>query len=346
MRPCYTFTAASENKPALLSIFDEIGFWGTQAKDFLASLAAIAGDKLRVEISSPGGDMFAGVAMYNGLRASGKEVTTVVMGVAASAASLIFMAGDKRVMPKNTHLMVHNPSNWFGGTADEHRETADLLDKLGATMRSTYAARSGMDEAELEAMFKTDTWLSAEESLANGMATEVVDDIRATASFDMSRADLPEAVRSVYLAMKPAASTVDDEGLVDDPENPDADIAPEPFASAALASATAAGFPEHAPMWAVACADMVEVTARIAAAREITSLCTVTMHPAQAVGFIRANKTIVEVRAALVELMANGDENVDSAPHIKNKQATRSSAKPMVTTTAALWASHNSQTKQ
>ncbi len=133
MRPCYTFIAASDNKPPVLSIFDEIGFWGVQAKDFLASLSATPGTDLDVEISSPGGDMFAAVAMYNGLRASGKKITTRVMGVAASAASLVFMAGDNRVMPKNTHLMVHNPWTFAGGNAVELRETADFLDKTGTT---------------------------------------------------------------------------------------------------------------------------------------------------------------------------------------------------------------------
>ena len=88
MRPCFAFNAAANG--ATLSIFEDIGFWGVQAKDFRDQLQAVKGDELSVEISSYGGDVFAGLAMYNMLRASGKRVTTKVMSVAASAASVVF----------------------------------------------------------------------------------------------------------------------------------------------------------------------------------------------------------------------------------------------------------------
>lgn len=344
MRPCFTFITASANKPPTLSIFEDIGFWGVQAKDFMTALAAVEGPALDVEISSPGGDVFAAVAMYNGLRASGKEITTRVMGVAASAASLIFMAGDKRVMPKNTHLMVHNPSAWEGGNADAHREAADMLDKIGATVRSTYVARSGMKDEDMAALLAKDTWLTADESLANGLATEVTEEVRATASFDMDRADLPEAVRAVYMAAKktvakdapPAADLLDDPLDLAGPQSA--------FADTVLASAKAAGFEAHAPLWALACTTAAEIGERITNAREITALCTVTGRPTAAHALIVANKSVADARAALTETLAqaDADTHVDTAQDIQKTQTTRMSAKPKVDS-ASVWASHNAQ---
>lgn len=109
MRPCFKFVAATADQPSVLSIYDEIGFWGVQAKDFISDLAKVSSKVLNVEINSPGGDVFAGLAIYNALKGSGKEIVVKVMGVAASAASLIAMAGDKIIMPKNTFMMIHNP---------------------------------------------------------------------------------------------------------------------------------------------------------------------------------------------------------------------------------------------
>ena len=108
MRPCFAFNAATDTE-ATLEIYDEIGFWGVQAKEFITQLKGVKAPVLNVEISSPGGDVFAGIAIYNALKASGKEIVVKVMGMAASAASLIAMAGDKIVMPKNSFMMIHNP---------------------------------------------------------------------------------------------------------------------------------------------------------------------------------------------------------------------------------------------
>lgn len=355
MRPCYSFITASANKPPTLSIFDEIGFWGMQAKEFLAALATVDGPVLDVEISSPGGDALAAVAMYNGLRASGKEITTRVLGVAASAASLIFMAGDKRVMPKNTHLMVHNPSTWGGGTAEDHQNMADMLTKVGATIRGTYVSRSGMTDEEAIALLSKDTWLTADEALANGLATEVVDEIRATVSFDMERADLPAAVRAVYMSARQESSDPPAEpptDLVDppaDPVDPPAEPVEQPvaFANSVQASAKDAGFEAHAATWALACTSMTEVTARIATAREITALCDVTKMADMAAGMIAANKTVADARATLTEKLAKLDEetHVDTTMRHEQTQSTSTCAKPKVST-ASLWALHNSQSKK
>lgn len=334
MRPCFQFHAATAEKPALLSIYDEIGFWGVQAKDFIAGIAAIEAKDLDLEINSPGGDVFAATAMYNALRASGKTITAKVMGVAASAASLVFMAGDKRVMPKNTHLMIHNPWTITMGNAEELEEQAATLRKVGSSMAATYATRSGMKDEDLAPLLAKDTWLTADEAAEKGFATEVISDVKAKASFDMTRADLPAHVAKVFAA----AQTTPEETEVEPAEETEVD----PVVAQAVHDATvAAGLPDHAAMFALACTSLDEVKARITNAREIVALCKFAKADDKASGFVRANKSLADVRAALVTAMADGDEQINAAPPTK-KSSTQSGGSSGVNS-KAIWDSHNAQ---
>lgn len=344
MRPCFAFTnlKGENNAPARLTVFDEIGFWGVQAKDFVKQLNSVEAKEILVEINSPGGDMFAGVAMYNALRASGKEIVTKSMGVAASAASILFMAGDKRVMPKNTFLMIHNPWVIAMGNADEMRDTADTLDKFGEQMRATYAARTGLSDDKLAEMLAKDTWLSADESLANGFATEVVEEVEANAKFDLARAELPEHVAKVFAAAKPtapAAKPVD---------TPPADPAPEAqvaFAEQVLALVKDAGLEEHASHFALACASIEEAKAKIGAAREVKALCAAVGVADKAAAFIKESKSLSDVRAALIEARAQEDESnhVDTTQQGSSQPTQRASQSAVKT--ADIWAKRNANRK-
>lgn len=331
MRPCFAFSnlAATNDKPAVLSIFEEIGFWGVQAKDFVAQLGNVQSKDIHVEISSPGGDVAAALTMYNALRASGKTVTTKVMGVAASAASLIFMAGDKRVMPKNTQLMIHNPWTFAAGNADELEETAATLRKIGASLKATYAARSGMDDAELDAMLAKDTWINADEAVTMGFATEVIEEVAAKAMFDLARADLPEAVRAAaYGERTPVVEPV---------------VAV--FGDQVTALAKAAGFEAHAPAWALKFTKEDEVVAAIAVAREVKALCGAVGKGDQSDTFIKGGKSVDEVRAALVAEMAKDDEHIDTTTRNSNQPTTSASPKSAVKT-ADVWAKRRLQLSQ
>jgi ATP-dependent Clp protease protease subunit len=339
MRPCFEFRnlAAADDKPATLSIFDEIGFWGVQAKDFISALGSVQGSSLNVEINSPGGDVFAGLAIYNALKGSGKEIVVKVMGVAASAASLIAMAGDKIVMPKNTFLMVHNPWSVAMGNADELRQTADTLDKIGQSLKATYAAKTGLSDEELNSMLATDTWLTADEALAKGFATEVIDDVKASASFDMVRANLPENVKAVFQA---ASEQMQDATAANKPE-----VAQPTVAETIEAAAQAAQLGEFSAVWVVACADLEEANARIAQAKEINSVCAFAKRPEIAAAAIRAGKSVAEVRAQILTDMAVEDERTHTDASKRDfEQVAQGSEKPKVTT-AALWASHKQARK-
>jgi len=161
---------------ATVRIYDEIGFWGVTEEDFARDLAGITANEIEVQISSPGGDVFAGIAIYNALRAHSARVTTRVDGVAASIASVISQAGDHRVMLSGSQMVVHAAWGVAIGPASELREYADILDRQTENIANIYAARSGKKAEEFVALLaEGDTWLTAEAAVEMGLADEVVD---------------------------------------------------------------------------------------------------------------------------------------------------------------------------
>lgn len=170
----YSIRNADGDK-AVLRIYDEIHWlFGVSADMFAEELAAITAPEIEVQINSPGGDVFDGIAIFNALRAHSAKVTTRVDGLAASAASVIAQAGDHRVMLSGSQMMVHEAWGVTVGPAADHREMADLLDKQSDIITGIYAERSGRDADELRGMVAAETWLSAEETVEAGLADEVV----------------------------------------------------------------------------------------------------------------------------------------------------------------------------
>lgn len=170
-RNFYSICASAESDSTSLTIYDEIGFWGTEAKSFEEKLRAVKTPKLEVHLNSPGGNVFDGVAIYNMLKAFKGEVTVFVDGWAASIASIIAMAGKTIVMPVGTHMFIHNPLfPHASGNAEELREHANFLDKVAKSLVSIYMARSGKDEKTVRSWMDNDTLFTAEECVANGLA--------------------------------------------------------------------------------------------------------------------------------------------------------------------------------
>ena len=217
-------------------------------------------------------------------------------------------------MPKNTFAMVHQASTFAVGTADDMRDAADTLDKVDGSLRGIYMDRMGVDEAKAKEIMAKDTWLTADESMDLGFATALIEDIKATAKFDLARAALPDNVAAIF---KAEADPVVDPAVdpVIDPELPDT-----PVAKQIEALATTAGLQAHAATFAVACATVVEATARITAAKEIVALCAVAKRPDDAAKAIRANQSVEDVRAALIQAMAEADEHTNNAPPARGSQ--------------------------
>lgn len=164
-------------------IYGEISdskFWGdevtpTDIKDELAKLKKA--NEINIYVNSPGGNVFAGVAIYNEIKRLNKPVTSYVDGIAASIASLIILAADRVVMPQNSMLMIHNVWTIAMGDAQAFRDLADRLDKItDSTILEAYQAKTGIDKAELKKMLDDETWLSAAEAVDLGFADEVQED--------------------------------------------------------------------------------------------------------------------------------------------------------------------------
>lgn len=191
---------------AELTLYNEIGGFGTTAQDFSESLQAVAtSEPLTVRLNSPGGDVFDGLAIYNALKSRG-GVEIVVDGLAASAASLVAMAGDRIVIHRNAFLMIHRPWGMGIGNSGEMREIADRLDQIGDSMARTYADRSGASVEQAREWMDAETWFDAEAAQQAGLADLVQDNKAAARAF---RAEDLALYRNVPRALtEPAAETM------------------------------------------------------------------------------------------------------------------------------------------
>jgi ATP-dependent protease ClpP protease subunit len=158
-----------------LKLYDSIGEYGITAKEFTDGIPEDATD-ITVRINSLGGSVPDGLAMYNYLRDHPATVTTVVDGYAASAASLVMLAGDVRQVHSGSIVMVHNPWTMTAGNADELRKTAETLDEVGEAMMAIYEQRTGQTRADLDVLFKAETYMRGEVAAERGFADQVIDD--------------------------------------------------------------------------------------------------------------------------------------------------------------------------
>jgi ATP-dependent Clp endopeptidase proteolytic subunit ClpP len=194
VRPWYRIVNSGDDGPARVDVFDEIGgSWfsdGVTATGFTAALAAIPSAKaLEVHINSPGGDVFDGIAIYNAIAQRPGPVTTVVDGLAASAASFIAQAGKKRVVSPGSMMMIHDASGLCIGNAADMRELADLLDQVSGNLADIYAAHAGKTASAWRDAMKTESWYNAAQAVDAGLADQLAErpaPADATARFDLS----------------------------------------------------------------------------------------------------------------------------------------------------------------
>ena len=165
------------------------------ASDFRKALKGVK--NVTVHINSPGGDVIAGAEIYSALREHSLNgegsVTVIVTGIAASAASIIAMAGDRILMHPVAYMMIHNPWTVAMGDAKELRKAAKVLDVIAEGLVSTYQARTGKDKEELEKMLANETWMSAATCVEEGFADEI---------YGASSNAAASAVRPTMMSMK------------------------------------------------------------------------------------------------------------------------------------------------
>lgn len=161
-------------------LYDEIGGFGVNARDFISEIRASGAKKINLRINSPGGSVFDGLAIYNFLKE--QDVTVQVDGLAASIASIIAMAGKEVRIASNGFLMIHNPWGGAMGDSEEMRQTADLLDKIRDSLVGTYAKKTGKDAETIKRWMDEETWFSAEEAKENGFVDTITDEVAFSAS--------------------------------------------------------------------------------------------------------------------------------------------------------------------
>lgn len=166
--------AAESDVEATISVLDVIGqdWWGegVTAKRVAADLRQIGQRDVIVNINSPGGDFFEGLAIYNALRDHPAKVTVRILGLAASAASVIAMAGDSVLIGRAAFLMIHN--TWVVAGGDRHalRDVADWLEPFDQASVDIYAARSGLDGKKIGQMLDRETWIGGQAAVDQGFA--------------------------------------------------------------------------------------------------------------------------------------------------------------------------------
>lgn len=155
---------------------DEAAYKGKNdrsAMDVVTAIENLTAKNLTVHINSYGGDVKEGLAIYNCIKNSSMNVTTVDDGFACSAASVIFMAGKQRVMNDASLLMIHNPYMVAIGNPDELRKAADDLDVIAQASVEAYKNNSNLSEEKIKELMKAETWILPAEAVEYGMATQI-----------------------------------------------------------------------------------------------------------------------------------------------------------------------------
>lgn len=214
--------AQADDDEATISILEVIGedFWtggGVTAKRIAAALRSIGSRDVRVDINSPGGDFFEGVAIYNALRAHPHKVTVRILGLAASAASVIAMAGDDIQIGKAGFLMIHNA--WVVAIGNRHdlAEAAATMEPFDDAMATVYSDRAGVEKPKAAEWMDNETWFNGEQAVEVGLAdgflpadavaedktkAEALSGVNATRRIDarLAKTGMPRSERRALLA--------------------------------------------------------------------------------------------------------------------------------------------------
>ena len=332
----YTITAKAQadNPLVEIRIYDEISFWGTTAAAFVAELdaAAVGGADILVSLNSPGGDVFDALTIYNALRRYAGRVTTRVDGVAASAASLIAMAGDQLIMPDNAQLMIHNAWTLAGGTAEDLRATADMMDRIRDGVVAAYSRKSGLAAEKIVEMMDSTTWMSAMEAQALGFCDLIEDPIRLQMSSELAaevlrkHKNLPAEVAAMLDQQDAATPPLAPEPVVVPPEPAANQPGAAPTAPATQPQANATQSTAVAAHVYAACrtagvahlaegvilssglTSMEQADARIAQAAEIAGVCLAAKMADKAAEFVAAGLSVDQARARLFDAVTAASE--------------------------------------
>lgn len=174
------FSLEKANQTATINIYGDITSWaweelGEMSSNILSKQLEAMGDvnEIHVYINSYGGEVAEGLAIYNALRRHKAKVITYCDGFACSIASVIFMAGDERIMNESSLLMIHNAWTFASGNSAELRKIAEDMDKITQASVEAYKSHSVLSEKQIKKMMDAETWILPSEALEYGFATKI-----------------------------------------------------------------------------------------------------------------------------------------------------------------------------
>lgn len=193
------FALEAKENSANITIYGDITSWPWMESDvssYLLSkqIEAIDADTIHVYINSYGGEVAEGLAIYNALRRHPAHVVTHCDGFACSAASVVFMAGDERIMGDTSLLMIHNAWNCASGNASELRKAADDLEIISDAAANAYKARVNIDDDELTALLDGETWIAPQDAVDMGFATAIHQDAHSGTPTASARSHIMESL--------------------------------------------------------------------------------------------------------------------------------------------------------
>lgn len=208
LKPRKWFDYSESGDTAEFYIYDVIGsdMWGDglRAIDFIRQVKESKSKKINININSPGGDAFDGIAIYNEMLRIGKKIRTINTGMAASAASVIFMSGNERTMAQGAMVMIHNASTIVWGSSAELQKKILALEMLDDQMAGIYASASGKDDKKkYRKMMDDETYIDGTEAMGLGFATEIAEGQKISAcAWDLKiLSGLPERFHRIQNAM-------------------------------------------------------------------------------------------------------------------------------------------------
>lgn len=333
----YSLRASGEAEQRTIEVYvyGEIGTWGITANQFVRDLAALddGTSPIVVAFNSIGGDLFDGLAIHNALSRLGERCTGRVDALAASAASVAVCGAHRVVVAENAMMMIHNPWTYASGDAEDLRKVATALDQALEVIIAAYKAKApDIDEVELRRLVNAETWLTAREAVALGLADEVGDgvQIKACLGQGMVMQKYQHTPKALLDLLNEPTKPTEPEFSNPEPPAPDTDAAALALLITKFCNQGGMSNLIEPLLATTKLVDEATVKAAITQAKSIRDLCVAARLPEFAVEFVQTGLDTSAVRARLFDkVVGKGGgfeidnslpQNEDPAPKIQAKQ--------------------------
>jgi len=327
----------AETRSIEVYVYGEIGTWGITANQFVRDLAAMDDgvSPIVVAFNSIGGDLFDGLAIHNALSRLGERCTGRVDALAASAASVAVCGAHKVVIASNAMLMIHNPWTYASGDAEDLRKVATALDQAMEAIIAAYKAKApNIDEVELRRLVNAETWLTASEAVALGLADEVGEGVTVKACLGQGGAlqryqHAPQALLAQLEEEPEPEPEPTPEPVKPEPENPPI-VDSAKLALLITQSCNTAGISNliESLISHTKLADEATVNAALTNAKAVRDLCVAARLPEFTQEFVAAGLSAEAVRGRLFDkLVSGGGFEIDNSLPISDDPVPKIQAK-------------------